>query len=102
MKTWDYADLSVLAKANGGPEALVDKLVNSGKVKMLPWLGVAFGFGAIALKLWQYFKQLKAKSTAELEAAKQEIIQGIRAYDDAHDEEIEKNKLTQKEENENG
>ena len=74
MKTWDYANLSKLAKANGGPEELVDKLVNSGKLQMLPWIGVAFGCGIAATKLVQYFKRLKAKSTAELEAAKQEII----------------------------
>ena len=36
MKTWNYANLSKLAKANGGPEELVDKLVNSGKLQMLP------------------------------------------------------------------
>ena len=102
MKTWNYANLSKLAKANGGPEELVDKLVNSGKLQMLPWIGVAFGCGIAATKLVQYFKQLKAKSTAELEAAKQEVIQGIKEYDAAHNEETEVNQCQTEGGNENG
>ena len=31
---WDYAELSKMAKANGGPEKLVDLLINSGKRKI--------------------------------------------------------------------
>lgn len=89
MKTWNYANLSKLAKANGGPEELVDKLVNSGKLQMLPWVGIAFGCGIAATKLVQHFRRLKAKSTTELEAAKQEVIQGIKEYDAAHNEESE-------------
>lgn len=38
---WDYAELSKMAKANGGPEKLMDVLINSGKKEMFPWLGVA-------------------------------------------------------------
>lgn len=102
MKTWNYANLSKLAKANGGPEELVDKLVNSGKLQMLPWIGVAFGCGIAATKLVQYFKRLKAKSTTELEAAKQEVIQGIKEYDAAHNEEIENNQVQTEGGKENG
>ncbi|MEG1265427.1 MAG: hypothetical protein RSB81_02435 [Anaerovoracaceae bacterium] len=32
----DYAELSKMAKANGGSEKLVDVLINSGKRKMFP------------------------------------------------------------------
>jgi len=39
--SWSYAELSKLAKENGGPEKLVDLLVNSGKKKTLLVLGVA-------------------------------------------------------------
>lgn len=102
MKTWDYANLSKLAKANGGPEELIDKLVNSGKIQMLPWIGVAFGCGIAVTKLVQHFKRLKAKSVTELEAAKHEVIQGIKDYDAAQIEETE-NKLAHAEGgNENG
>lgn len=102
MKTWNYANLSKLAKANGGPEALVDKLVNSGKLQMLPWIGIAFGCGIAAPKLVQHIKRLKAKSTAELEAAKQEVIQGIKEYDAAHNEETESNQVQTEGGDENG
>ena len=102
MKTWDYANLSKLAKANGGPEELVDKLINSGKLQMLPWIGVAFGCGIVATKLVQHFKKLKDKSAAELEAAKQEVIQGIKDYDAAQVEETENNLDHAEGGNENG
>lgn len=42
---WDYAELSKMAKANGGPEKLMDVLINSGKRKMFPWLGVQSQLG---------------------------------------------------------
>lgn len=89
MKMWDYANLSKLAKENGGPEELVNKLVNSGKLQMLPWVFVSFGCGVAAAKLVQYFKKIKAKSAAELEDAKQEVIRGIKEYDATHVDESE-------------
>lgn len=36
-----------MAKANGGPEKLMDILTNSGKREMFPWLGVAVAVGAV-------------------------------------------------------
>ena len=45
---WDYAELSKLAKANGGPEKLVDSLINSGKTKMFTWIGAAALGGVVA------------------------------------------------------
>ena len=88
MKKWNYANLSKLAKANGGPNELVDKLVNSGKVQMIPWIGVAFGCGSIAtIILVQYLKELKTKSAPGIEAAKQEVFQGIKDYDAIHNDE---------------
>jgi ribosomal protein S18 acetylase RimI-like enzyme len=63
---WDYAELSKMAKANGGPEKLMDVLINSGKREMFPWLGVAVGDTA---------------TITELELAKKELIQGIKNYD---------------------
>jgi len=82
---WNYAELSKLAKANGGPEKLVDIPVKSGEKKVLPWVGVAFA-GGIALtvgvqKIIEYFSNKKATSDSEVESAKKELIQGIKDYD---------------------
>lgn len=85
---WNYAELSKLAKSNGGPEKLVDLLVNSGKKSMIPYIGLAAIFGSIltvgSQKVIKYFNTKKLKSDTELSAAKQEIIQGIRDYDSQH------------------
>lgn len=83
--SWNYAELSKLAKANGGPERLVELLVNSGKKKMIPAVGIAV-LGGVALtlgvqKLIAYFAKLKGESDKLVEEAKQEIIQGIKEYD---------------------
>jgi len=89
--TWNYAELSKLAKANGGPEKLVEILiysgVKSGEKKVLPWVGVALAGGVgITIgvqKVISYFSRKKAISTAEVESAKKELIQGIKDYDAA-------------------
>ena len=87
---WDYAELSKMAKANGGPEKLVDLLINSGKRKMFPWLGAAVAVGVattvLVQKAYKYLSDKKAESNAEMELAKQELIQGIKDYDAAHAE----------------
>jgi hypothetical protein len=82
---WNYAELSKMAKDSGGPEKLVELLVKSGEKKMLPWVGAAFA-GGITLtvgvqKTMDYLVQKKAISTAEVESAKKELIQGIKKYD---------------------
>lgn len=92
--SWDYAELSAEAKKNGGPEKLVEKLINSGKAEMVPWIGVA-AVGGIAIgigiqKLKDYFSAKKAESKEAVEEAKREIIQGIKAYDAEHsDQKVE-------------
>lgn len=84
---WDYAELSKAAKAAGGPEALAEMLVQSGKEQMVPWIagiGVAgLGIGYGISKLVGYFKKKKI-SKQEVEAAKKELIQGIKQYDAEH------------------
>lgn len=84
---WNYAELSKLAKANGGPEKLVEILIKSGEKKVLPWVGVALAGGATLTigvqKIVKYFSQKKAISAAEVELAKKELIQGIKDYDAA-------------------
>lgn len=85
---WDYAELSKMAKANGGPEKYVEVLVNSGKKHMLPWMGAATVGGVVVTlgiqKAIKYLRDKKEKSDAEFEAAKIELIKGINAYDQAH------------------
>lgn len=54
---------------------------------MHPWLGVAFAGGVVATigvqGLIEYFSRQKDISSPEVELAKKEIIQGIKAYDAA-------------------
>lgn len=87
---WDYAELSKMAKVNGGPEKLVDILIDSGKIKMFPWLGVAVAVGVVTTiavqKAYKYLSKKKVDSDTALELAKQELIQGIKDYDATHAE----------------
>jgi len=67
---WNYAELSKMAKANGGPENLVELLVKSGENKVLPWVGVAL-VGGVALtvgvqKIIEYFSHQRAISDAKV------------------------------------
>lgn len=91
--SWDYAELSKLAKKAGGPEKLVNILIESGKNKMKLWMiVVALGSSAFTLivqKIIKHFRNKKKISDAEVEAAKKELIQGIKDYD-AEQERIRK------------
>lgn len=82
---WNYAELSKIAKVNGGPEKLVELLVKSGEKKMHPWIGIAFAGGIAATigvqEIIEYFSRQKDISSPEVELAKKEIIQGIKDYD---------------------
>lgn len=90
---WDYAELSKLAKANGGPEKPVEMLVNSGKKGIMPWVGVAFVGGVtLTFGVQKIVKQFAKKSTQSKEAvegAKNTLIQGIKDYDAAQSYEDE-------------
>lgn len=83
--SWNYAELSKLAQKAGGPEKLVNILIDSGKNKMKPWLIVAAlgssAFTLVVQKVVKYFRNKKKISDAEVEAAKKELIQGIKDYD---------------------
>lgn len=93
-QNWDYADLSKAAKAAGGPEKYVQMLEHTsrdaGKMEMLPWMGVvAVGASlitAMAIKAHNCLKSRKQRNQQEIEMAKYEIVQGIRAYDAEHEE----------------
>ena len=95
---WDYAELSKAAKVAGGPEKYVEMLErasrDAGKMEMLPWVGVAAVGASLltvtAVKVMDFFKSKKRQNQEDIEAAKQEIISGIKAYDAEH-ESIEEN-----------
>lgn len=93
--SWDYAELSKAAKEVGGPEKLMDLLIeagkNSGHKEMLPVVGIAIGVGALGYagisKLVKFFKKNEEISPEKVEVAKAELIKGIQEYDAAHTEE---------------
>ena len=97
-QNWDYAELSKAAKAAGGPEKYVEMLEcasrDAGKMEMLPCVGVAAVGASLltvaAVKVVDFFKSKKRQNQEDIEAAKQEIIAGIKAYDAEH-ESIEEN-----------
>ena len=101
-QNWDYAELSKAAKAAGGPEKYVEMLErasrDAGKMEMLPWVGVAVVGASLltvaTVKVIDYFKSKKRQNQEDIEAAKQEIIAGIKAYD-AEQENIENNQSTE-------
>ncbi len=85
---WGYAELSKMAKDAGGPEALLELIEQSGKNKMIPvvivvgLLGGAAGVGIEKFRVW--FRKKKNADEQVIEAAKQEIIDGIKEYDMEH------------------
>lgn len=95
--TWDYAELSKAAKEAGGPEQLMDVLIESGKdagyKEMFPVVVIALGIGALGYagirKLIGFFNRKKRISPEAVEAAKAELIKGIEEYDAAHQEMVE-------------
>ena len=86
---WNYAELSRLARENGGPEKLVEILVDSGRKKTIPWVGIAFAGGIVfivgAQKVISHFSRKGKASSADVVAAKEELIAGIKEYDSTHD-----------------
>lgn len=88
--SWDYAELSKTAKAAGGPEALTELLIQSGKNQMVPWVAffsaVGIGAGICVTKAIEFFRNRKKISEQDVELAKQEIIRGINEYDATHSE----------------
>ena len=88
--SWDYAELSKIAKSAGGPEALAELLVQSGKNQMVPWVAffsaVGIGAGICVTKAVEFIKDRWKSSEQDVERTKQEIIRGINEYDAMHPE----------------
>lgn len=91
---WDYAELSKAAKMAGNPEKYVEMLESAskdaGKMEMLPWIGVAAVgaslLTAATIKVVDYFKSKRTQNQQAIGTAKQEIINGIKAYDEEQEQ----------------
>ena len=90
---WDYAVLSKDAKVAGGPEKLVEIIEKTGEkngmMKMVPAIFGAVALTAVTMKAIEYFKAKRKQGQAELEQAKQELIDGIKQYDAEHENDTE-------------
>ena len=63
---------------------------DAGKMEMLPWIGVAAVgaslLTAATIKVVDYFKAKRAQDQQAIDTAKQEIIKGIKAYDEEQEQ----------------
>lgn len=94
--SWDYAELSKLAKEAGGPERFVEALSEAskaeGRAEMEPWIvaalagGTGLGVGLCigVTKAINYFKKKRKESRDAVEAAKEKLISEIKEYDATH------------------
>ena len=107
-KDWDYAKLSKLAKENGGPEALIEKLISASakqasEISYVKGVDIGYTKGVkdtlcvvfvlAGLSLLSYFlykryikkliKQIQDTHAGEIDALKQELIDGINDYDNS-------------------
>ena len=101
--SWNYAELSKAAKLAGGPEKYVEGLINgskalgrsAGRSEMVPWLFVACGIGsAVQWGIHKLIDVLNEPTQEEVEVARQNLIQGIKNFDAAHDESTGKEDYT--------
>ena len=85
MKRWNYAELSRVAKLFGGPEALMVKLIQSGRKQMIPAVAgsgvVGVGIGLGMPRVIKFFSERNNKEIEEVEKAKEELVNGIKEYD---------------------
>ena len=98
--SWNYAELSKLAKRYGGPEKLLEVVKaaarKTGRKEMMPLVCIAFLMGVGVTKgsekLNGFIKDRKRQSDEAEKAAKAaeiELIRGIRNYDLEHPEQEE-------------
>ena len=98
---WDYAKLSKAAKEKGGPQKLVDELIDFGKelgkaegrkdMRVYVELAGVIGIlgGALLLKIYQLFNEKKEISPEAIEETKVMLINGIEKYDSTHTNEVD-------------
>lgn len=102
---WDYADLSKAAKEAGGPEKLMELLIESGKEtgrsEMIPVVIIAvfitMGAAYVGDRLVKFRK--KKISQKEVESAKSELVRGIMDYDATHTVKVENDTIEEGQEN---
>lgn len=90
--SWNYAELSKLAKVAGGPEQLMTQVKTAseavgrmqGRMEMIPLVFVSMGLGAALKSLYDYYKEKKETSQEEADKAEKELIKGIKEYDLLH------------------
>ncbi|MDY2629743.1 MAG: hypothetical protein SOV85_00090 [Clostridium sp.] len=83
--TWDCAELSKILKKDCGSKKLAQGFIDSGKLKMLPWIAGAF-VGGVAVtigvqKLAKYFSENEVIIVEELEPDKEEAVEDIKEED---------------------
>ncbi len=83
--SWNYAELSSEAKKAGGPEALMEILIQSGRDDMKPVVVLAgligAGLGVCVTTIICSLKQKCKDRQKAVEQAKKQLIQGIEEYD---------------------
>lgn len=84
--SWNYAELSHMAKEAGGPEILVEKIINiskqEGRKEMIPVVAVA---SVVSVFTGIFIgKKSQKKKNQEIELLKKELIDGINEYDSSH------------------
>ena len=74
--TWDCAELSKILKKDCGSKKLAQDLIDSGKLKMLPWIAGAFVWGIVVTlgvqKIAKCFSENELIIVEELEPDKKE------------------------------
>lgn len=80
-KMWDYAQLSKLAKSFGGPEKLLRAIKNESAFKGAL---IATPLAVLGTKLVDYLADKYRESKEAAKAAEQELLEGIRQYDQEH------------------
>lgn len=92
MLNWNYAMLSRMAKAAGGPEKLVETIISSsvsrGKRLMIPWILLAAAGGSagtyFTMRAVDRWRSRRIGEGEKTERAGAELVRGIREYDAAH------------------
>ena len=93
---WNYAELTKAAKTFGGPEKMIRYIKAleraKGRADRYPWVAVT-AFGSVLAgigisKLVQYFHR-NQEDEERLKIIEEEIVQGIKAYEEEHPEELE-------------
>ena len=83
--TCNLTELSKIKKENDGSKKLAECLIDSGKIKMIPWIAGAFVGGvAVTLgvqKIVKCLNQKKVITDEELDIDKEDIIEDIKYYD---------------------